>query len=255
MPPREKTIKLADDVRDVLARSTIEGDNLKLPGQLDRELYQRVDKALKAAGGKWDRRAGAHVFDGPPRERLGFDTGEVVDRKQTFQVFETPVELAQRMVQLARMKNGDRVLEPSCGSGRLVAAASEAGGTVTAVEIREDIDAALLLLKGANPLYCGDFLELKPADVGTFDVVLMNPPFTRGQDIDHVSHALGFLAPGGRLVAVVSGGTPHAENRKATVFRQLVETFGGEFIPLPADTFKESGTSVSTALVVLGRPS
>ena len=243
-----RSLTLADDVLDVLRRSVIEGNTLRLPDQLDRTLYERVNKALVAAGGKWDRRAGGHVFDTPPGERLGLDTGvveRVPDPKQTFQVFETPPELATRMAALMNIAPGDLVLEPSCGSGRLVAAAVARGAAVIAVEIRGDVSAP----PGAW-LDRRDFLTIEPT--GTpFDVVLMNPPFTKGQDIAHVTHALQFLRPGGRLAAVMSGSVPYAESRKAAAFRALIAEKGGRFEELPSGTFKSAGTNVSTVLLTI----
>lgn len=247
-PPAGKTVSLAGDVLDVLRRSTIDGNTLRLPDQLDRALYGRVNKALEAAGGKWNRRAGAHVFDSAPGERLGLDTGTVIkapDPKQTFQVFETPTDLATRMAEV--VSRGDLVLEPSCGSGRLVAAAVARGATVEAVELREDV----VVPTGASCLIRGDFLKIRP--MPRFDAILMNPPFAKGQDIAHVTHALDFLRPGGRLMAVMSGSVPYAENRKAAAFRELIAKHGGRFEELPAGTFKSEGTNASTVLLDLRR--
>jgi hypothetical protein len=42
-----------------------------------------------------------------------------------------------------------------------------------------------------------DFMEMPAA--GEFDRVLMNPPFEKQQDIDHVRRAFDHLKPGGRL--------------------------------------------------------
>ena len=45
-----KTFKISDEVRDVLARSTITATTVTLPpGQLERKLYEAVNKALAAA--------------------------------------------------------------------------------------------------------------------------------------------------------------------------------------------------------------
>ncbi len=60
-----------------------------------------------------------------------------------------------------------------------------------------------------------------------FDRVVMNPPFERQQDIDHVSRAAGMLKPGGRLVSVMSAGVTFRENNKTRWFRDLIETFAG----------------------------
>lgn len=74
----------------------------------------------------------------------------------------------------------------------------------------------------------------------------MNPPFANGADIAHILHARRFLAPGGRLVAICAGGP-----RQAAKLRPLVEACGGEWEPLPAGTFKDAGTGVSTVLLTL----
>lgn len=260
-PVTLKTITLADDVVLVLRRSTINDNALVLPGQLTLDLYTRVDKALRAAGGKWNRRLRAHVFDGPPGERLGLDTGVVVDRKQTFQVFETPPELATRMARILRLslRPGARVLEPSAGSGSLVQAAVAEGYLVEAVEIRRECFDALDAVGTPESTHMHDFLTLVPDKgdrslhnfAGQFDGVLMNPPFAGGQDIDHVTHAIDFLRPGGALVAIMSGNVPDARGRKASDFRYLVAKHGGHFEALPPSTFKESGTNVSTVLLTL----
>ena len=74
----------------------------------------------------------------------------------------------------------------------------------------------------------------------------MNPPFTHGADIQHVQHAFGMLAPGGRLVAVVADGPRQHEK-----LRPLIEQLGGTWERLPEGTFDGEGTSVRTALVVV----
>ena len=55
-------------------------------------------------------------------------------------------------------------------------------------------------------------MQLSPEVVGRFDRVVMNPPFCRGRDLDHVRHALRFVAPGGRLVAIMSAGVAFRED-------------------------------------------
>jgi len=122
------TFKITEQVRDVLVRSSIDATSVKLPPEhLDRALYVAVDKVLKAAGGKWDRKAGAHLFDRDPREALGLaiETGEATNLKQQFQAFYTPAPLAARMAELADVKPGMLVLEPSAGMGALAEAVNQ----------------------------------------------------------------------------------------------------------------------------------
>jgi len=74
----------------------------------------------------------------------------------------------------------------------------------------------------------------------------MNPPFVNGQDIQHITHALHMLKPGGRLVAICANGPRQQEK-----LRPIVEQHGGRWESLPADTFKDSGTGVNTVLLRL----
>ncbi len=57
----------------------------------------------------------------------------------------------------------------------------------------------ILEMKGYN-VVASDFLDYG----GEYDVIVMNPPFEKLQDIDHVRHAFDLLTEGGRLVAVMS---------------------------------------------------
>jgi 16S rRNA G1207 methylase RsmC len=86
-----------------------------------------------------------------------------------------------------------------------------------------------------------------------FDRVLMNPPFSKGQDVKHVTHALGFLKPGGRLVAIMGAGVTFRQDKRTTDFRELVQSMGGTIEPLPEGSFKSSGTMVNTVIVVIDK--
>lgn len=135
---KTKTVAIDEDVQDVLNRSTVLGNNLKLPDeQLDRALFEKVNKALTAIGGKWSRKFRCHVFPFDPSEFItkGVETGSVVNRQQTLQFFQTPVELAERMVRLVCADCLDTVLEPSAGHGRIVDALVRTGARVQAYEI------------------------------------------------------------------------------------------------------------------------
>ena len=118
-------VKLTPEVADILGRSTIEGNLLKLPTErLDPKLYAQVNKALVTAGGKWKGgKVQAHVFPGDARAALGMalETGVVVDQKKVRQAFYTPQEIADEVALIAEV-GGMRVLEPSAGDGSLVEA-------------------------------------------------------------------------------------------------------------------------------------
>ncbi len=98
-------------------------------------------------------------------------------------------------------------------------------------------------------MYVADFLEVPPRAV--YDRVLMNPPFSGQADIRHVTHALGFVKPGGMVVAVMSAGVAFRTDKATAEFREMVTASGGEITPLPEGAFKASGTDVRTVLVTL----
>lgn len=160
------------------------------------------------------------------------------------QLFPTPPSLAARMVELADIEPGMRVLEPSAGTGRILEQLPE-GCEVVAVEINAALGGRLDASRRA--VVIGDFLKCTPETLwGSFDRILMNPPFANADDIRHIRHALGMLKPGGRLVAICANGP-----RQNAQLRPLVEQHGGEWEDLPPDTFAESGTAVNTALFTL----
>lgn len=164
------------------------------------------------------------------------------------QLFPTPPATAEVMVAMADIQPTDRILEPSAGTGNLLRAIIEGQptgipGGLVAVEVNQRLADGLKPL--ASEVICADFLELDAASVAEpFDVILMNPPFADGQDVAHIRHALRFLKPGGRLVAICGGGP-----RQEKALKPLVEKHGGTWEPLPPDTFKESGTSARAVLL------
>lgn len=175
------------------------------------------------------------------------------------QLFPTPPELAGRMIAAADIRAAHTVLEPSAGTGAITWAILQTQhvASLTAVEINRALAERLEASHGfeirtSNRVICADFLQCN-GNLGTFDRVLMNPPFADGQDIDHVRHAFAMLKPAGRLVAIMSEGPFFRGDRKASEFRDWLEQQSGTSERLPADTFKPAGTSVHARLVVIDR--
>lgn len=248
---------LGSDVLAVLQAATAEGSRVILPpGRLARDLYVKVDEALKLAGGKWDRKAGAHIFkdeDGAAVLDSLLTAGEILDRKTALQAFYTPASVAARAVEIADVQPNSTVLEPSAGAGALAIPARERGAAVFCVEM--DPIAVGVLRERGFPVCACDFMatdgQTWPHD---FDRVVMNPPFTRQQDARHVIHAARFLKPGGRLVAIMSPSAPVRTTGPGAEFLALVEAWGGTFEAVDAGAFKESGTSIATVILTLNRP-
>jgi predicted RNA methylase len=248
-------MNVASDVIDVLNRAETDGPRLTLTGTLDRKLYLDTAKALEAAGGKWNRKERAHLFDGDAADAIEpiLLTGQVVSAKQLHGYFPTPAPVVEQLIELACIVPGMRVLEPSAGRGAIALAAEQAGALVDCVEIQpEHADALRDEHRPDVTVLVADFLATSPQPV--YDRVVMNPPFARQADIAHVEHAFGALKPGGLLVAVMSAGVTFRQTAAAVAFRSRLDALGGELISLPDGAFRESGTGVNTVIAVMPNP-
>lgn len=158
------------------------------------------------------------------------------------QLFPTPPELAERMVELAGIEPGMRVLEPSAGTGALIEAMPE-GAHVVAVEINNGLCRRLNTMPKVATTIQADFLDMNGATPdAAFDRVVMNPPFEKGADIKHIERARALLKPGGRLVALCANGPRQ---------REKLMPLADFWEDLPPGTFKEQGTNVNVALLVI----
>lgn len=163
-------------------------------------------------------------------------------------LFITPKDLAARMVDLAAIPPGSRVLEPSAGTGRIAEAIRDRGSTAYCVEINHDL--AERLRGQGYPVHHGDFMTFD-LDGPPYDAAIMNPPFSGGADIDHVMRAYDLTKQGGSVIAVMGAGAFFRGDKRATAFRHWLDEVGGYSEELPAGTFKQSGTGVNTRLVVI----
>ena len=159
---------------------------------------------------------------------------DIQTQKELPDFFPTPAPIIEQMLELADIQAGCRVLEPSCGKGDILDAITSRhpDASLLGIEMNRTL-ADVLLAKGYDPIF-GDFLQHH----GTYDRVVMNPPFGRGQDISHVRHAYSLLAPGGRLVAIMSEGPFSRSDNAATEFRAWFDELGGESTELPDDAFR-----------------
>jgi len=256
------TIDIEPATLAILAKASFSGGVLKLPERLSRADYVAANTVLMALGGRWDKRMKGHTFGTRDAESLAealqraIETGTVTDTKKALEQFYTPTEVAVDMARWA-VEPGDHVLEPSAGQGSLVFAALDAGAlSVTAVEIDEANVVALRSLndkRGGVDVRMGDFMEpVMPAVLKhnePFDAVLMNPPFSRNQDIAHVRAAWNLLRPGGKLAAITSPHWTFAGEKACQDFGRWTQEIRAVCENLPEGTFKDAGTMVRTVLI------
>lgn len=183
-------------------------------------------------------------------KKLGEKTQVVV----ADQLFETPDAIISKMLTLAGVSSRDRkstVADFSCGTGRLLKAAYALGfKRLMGIDIsRACIDAVLIWreeqkdpqLNKYGLFLCYDSLEFEPSTGDAVDIMLLNPPFAKAQDIAHVKHGVKHLSRNGVLVAVMAAGPRQ---------RKFVEQHALHFEDLPAGSFKEKGTYVDTLVAV-----
>lgn len=162
-------------------------------------------------------------------------------RKNLGQYF-TPKQEAEWLCAWALQAGVERVLEPSVGDGALVRAAEmrlamlkdESSFEIIGCDIDDAVISNLAKTIGPNTrLMSKDFFEVTPAEIGQFDVIVANPPFTRNHQLSKSTkqylkrsyplrgaaglwayfllHAKEFLRPGGRMGAFVPGAATFAD--------------------------------------------
>jgi hypothetical protein len=250
--------------REILALAEVDGNHVRLIGQLSRPDYVTVNKAIEALGGKWNRKAAAHVFADDPADAIGqfLDGGPLAKPARTAEGYvPTPAHIATSVLEghsrVGDLLAGSAVLEPSAGDGAFVRAILTANPYIAVVAVEPNRQ-RLAKVEQCHRVHrvAGTLEDFAAATTERFDAVVMNPPFAvPGQPtiwIDHVRLAFGLLADGGRLVAIVPAGLVYRQDRRHREMRDLVAEHGG-FEMLPEDAFTSSGTSIRTAVLWLDR--
>ena len=165
--------------------------------------------------------------------------------------YPTPEPLIEQMVQFADLEKGDIVLEPSAGKGDIADFVKANTQNQVLVCERMDCLVEILELKGHNIIGRNALTLTEKADK-----ILMNPPFEKGQDIEHVRYAFeNNLKAGGKLVAIISGSTMQKTQNKFKAF----QNWANEFLDYQKDNgqaFKDAfkSTGVHTSTIVLSKP-
>lgn len=165
---------------------------------------------------------------------------EGTEVSKDLQYYPTPTKVADYILdRITYIRQGEKVLEPSCGCGRFMDAIRQKGAEVVGIEV-DPGRAAQARAKG-HRVMLANFLETVPT--GDYDRVLMNPPFYGKHYAKHVNHALKFLKPGGTLTAILPA--------TARYDHGLLD---GRWDDLPIGSFSESGTNINTTVLTMHAP-
>lgn len=166
--------------------------------------------------------------------------------------FPTPQPLINRMFSMVKVFEGETVREPSAGLGHIAEQikAKYPDNDLKVNEVNHSL-CEVLENKGFNVSEHSNFLN----ETEKTDVIFMNPPFEKNQDIDHVNHAFSLLKESGRLVSVMAAKNENSSNKKIIKFFELIEEHG--YIQKNEEgSFKSAfnSTGVNTIMVYLEKP-
>lgn len=171
------------------------------------------------------------------------------DQREGVDYFATPEPLGVKMLEWARVKDGDRLLEPSAGHGAISRYFPETTNNTI-------IEPSFELLSKAALRTNGKTIQGRFEDhniVNKYDAIIMNPPFGSGgaTAIQHLEKATQHLRNGGRVVALIPTG-PAADAKFEKWWHNTDASLSlvGE-IKLPSITFKRAGTGVMTRVVII----
>jgi SAM-dependent methyltransferase len=165
---------------------------------------------------------------------------ESTEVAKDLQYYPTPLNVISRMFWHVSVDD-KRVLEPSCGTGNILDAIRANGGKAIGVEY--DHGRAVEARSRGHNVIETNFLDMLPAPDRLFDVVMMNPPFYGKHYAKHVDHAMEFLKPGGKLIAVLP-----------ITARYDHDLLDGRWEDLPVGSFKDSGTNINTTILMKWKP-
>lgn len=252
--------KISPEVETILRSGVCDSATFTLVTQLDRKMYDAVNKVLDLSGFKWDRKSKKHLAtNGSAAETLAnaLGDGKIFDPKKEFDFFQTPEDLALRMAEMLNAKPHHLILEPSAGGGRLCRAVTDfnpeiKNKQVYCFEVQEKLNDDLERSGFRTLGY--DFVEGSRNFPGHFDRCIGNPPFSNAQDLTHFRLMYDCLKSGGRMVCITGTSWQWRTQKKfvefKTWFNELPDTTVEE---LSAGTFKDSGTNVPALLITVDK--
>ena len=174
--------------------------------------------------------------------------------KQFNDFFPTPEDIVNRVMELANIRPGMKTLEPNAGMGHIAKKLQAAAGKDNVDMVEMSGQLVDYLKTAGHKVTQSDFLKF--GEKGAYERIVMNPPFSKDQDIDHVMHAYELLKPGGKMTAIMSNMAGLRTNKKNRAFSQWLDDVGAHVEDLEAGAFKSSfnPTSVNTKVVVVEKP-
>lgn len=243
------------NTQELLKNCKVEGKIVKLPSiQLERKDYLDLKKQLELIGGKWKGgKVQGFEFPEDPENLLNeIASGTKRNLKKEFQFFATPENIAKKLVALADIRDYDDILEPSCGQGAIIKEINRVTDSVPDCYELMDVNRSIIANSELKYNLKGfDFLEASEGKVYT--KIIANPPFSKNQDIDHLYKMFSLLRPNGKIVSIMSESWLTGLTKKQVDFKSWLYEQDFDLIPLEKGTFKESGTMISSTILLISK--
>lgn len=213
--------KVKSNLRDIKKEMSDEEDTFIYRPPFDK--CDSLDSVMSAIGAVIHN--GKYFFDYDPTDALNSIrfNGTLPD-KQSHQYYNTPEEIREYAQSMLALDAGEILLEPSAGQGHLLEGLEH--DNVYCVELSK-LHCEILSAKGYSQLLKCDFIDYAQRTDFKCDAVLMNPPYTKNQALNHVKAAYSMLNDGGQLVAVLPAGLHQKLDNVDHVSHTFINKFTG----------------------------
>ncbi|MCF5382486.1 DUF4942 domain-containing protein [Pseudomonas syringae] len=211
--------------------------------QRNEEDVSKTLKIIESIGGECRRQDSSTIyinFDFDPTEVLNqiIYTG-IVPETVSYQFYPSRSEIAVKAASRLDIRDGLTYCEPQAGTGDLAQYLPK--DSTFCIEIA-DVRVKVLAAKGYNVIKA-DFLKWALENPeAKVDRVLMNPPFSKGRALAHLTAAASMLKPNGRVVAILPA---------SMISSAHLEGFEHDWSEVFEDQFE--GTSVRVAILTATR--
>ena len=221
-------------------------------GTIPNEAYDQLKPIIEHLGGHWREKVKKFVFRNDVGEIIfdcienGVDVTEKYKWQEETQFYPTPEKVAKRVVELAEIKEGMSLLEPSAGTGNLLDAVPVHCHILCVEPLMENSD--VLRKKGYNHTV-ETFESFKEKTTQKFDRIIMNPPFAGQKDALHLMMAYELLKQNGVLTAIISENALYYQTEISDTLRSFLKEHNAHIENVPSNAFEESGTTIETVIV------
>lgn len=163
--------------------------------------------------------------------------------------FPTPIEVLHSM----QIDCVDKVvLEPSAGKGDIIDYLKEMGAkAVLSCEINTDLAE---IVKKKSKFIKDDFLKVKASEISHIDLIVMNPPFSKGAR--HIIHAWEVAPDGCEIISLVNYETiDNNYSRERSELKTIIKDYGTSQNLGNVFDHAERKTNVEVGLIRLFKPS